>query len=274
VKDDDASASFRSNARTPRHEIVRFATSSLRKVGFAFAALAGLPMGVFWLFFSARQVHLSCTRDAASAGHCETVVDYVLWTSHESFDVQSLRGARGERYESKGRESYRVFLDVGGSWVPLCEPYEDPEQVDAAGRIDHFARDRSMPVLDEQFDPDFVNHTVFAGLFVLMGLSLACATQIYTAPRTLVLSEREGFARLEQRRWPFPRRTLWAVKLSDVCGARLQTEGKELRIVVDTREDGALIAVEHVDDGKPEMDEINRFIAGESGAASLSRATR
>jgi hypothetical protein len=267
MNDDAGASSFRSNARVPHHEIVIVATSTLRKMGYAFAAFASIPMAVMLLFFSERHVELTCSRNAMGAGQCVRAVTHVFSTSRETFDVQNLRGAHAETYQTKSGPTYRIFLDLADSSMPLAEADRDSSRVDGARRIDQFAHDPLMATLDENVENTFAQKTGLPCMFIFGGFVIAWCTHRYWAPRRVVVSEREGFVRLEQRRWPLPWRTLWAIELRDFREARVVSEGKNSRLVVSTRDDRSLVVSEYFDDGTREANEINRC-AAESGAPS------
>jgi hypothetical protein len=261
--DGELDPSYRKSARAPRHEVIRFKTSSLRWFGFFFAALFAVPMAIGLLTLFEQDIRFTCDRDASGAGTCEQVVRYVTRASTTTYDVRLLRGAHVAQYRGKSGPTYRVFVDIDGHDVALNDTSPNPEQSGVADRIDHFARDRSARSLNEIYEGSSTGGTIVSSLFVVIGVGILLVTLLNTAPRRLVLSEITDIAELEQHqlfRW----RRVWATKLTDVRGAHVEEVGKEQRIVIDTRDDGALVAMSHTDDTDPAIAAINRIVKGES----------
>ena len=258
------SETYRQPAREKRRAVIAFSTSAARIAGPLFGALIAGAMLYAWLFTGERDVHFRCTRDERGAGACEHVVRYVAVDRRETFDVRSVRGARVQMGQGKSGPTYRTFVNVGGVEHAMGQTSPDPEQSSFAAAIDAFARDGSARTLDVGYEcRQLTLSTVFTLFFVGLGVAIIIGTRRIAGPRRLVLDEAANVATLEQKvffRW----RKLWAVELDSVVGARHVRDKKGfINVVIDTKNDGALVADTAVPKSDATVSEVTRFLRRE-----------
>jgi hypothetical protein len=251
---------YRTGAREKRHAVIRFVVPRWQLF---FAPLGGLLVVLAFVMLSMaeRDTSLSCRRDDTGNGQCVYVHRFVMHEDRTTFDVRSLRGAHvAHERMPKGKATIdRVYMNIDGTDTPLGDSSPNLALPAMAGRIDRFAHDTTVARLDERFDGNAVLAFITAGMMIVLGCGVAVLFVYGGAARRLVLSEQAQVATLE-RRVLFTWKKVWSVPLHDVLTARVETRGKASRLVIDTKNDGALVAVAQAHPRDPAVDAIQSFL--------------